>query len=158
MPWIVRHFWIVFIAMTIFNALVFWARSRRYLADDPSLEAGYRKLFWGQLVWGNVPWIIMGLGCLIGGVPSVFHYFRPRDGNPFVLAFFASVFVIWATATYWLFARGGAEMIIRHPGLLNVNLQSPTVLKFLWCLCLAGGIAGAIAMFATDMPAPPMGP
>ena len=103
------------------------ARSRRHVAEDPSLAAGYRKLLCGVLIWGNVPWIIMGLGCLVGGVPSVFHYARPRDGNPFVWAFFASGLLILALGTYWLFAAGGAEMIIRHPGLVEHRTSEPLV-------------------------------
>jgi hypothetical protein len=157
MPLFVRHFWIAFIAATIANAAIFWARSRRHVAADPSLAAGYRKLLWGLLLWGNVPWVIMGLGCLFGGVPSVFHYVRPRDGNPFVLAFFASGLLIMGLGTYWLFSRGGAEMIVRHPGLLNVDLQSPALLKFFWCLCLAGGVVGAISMCVAEVPLPNLG-
>lgn len=100
----------------------------------------------------------MGLGCLIGGVPSVDHFFRPRDGNPFVLAFFASVFLVWGLGTHWLFARGGAEMVVRHPGLLNFDPRSPALLRFLWCLSLAGGIVAAVAMFLVDVPLPAEGP
>ncbi len=110
------------------------------------------------MIWGNLPWVFMGLGCEVGGVPTVFYYFRPRDGNPFVIAFFASPAVIWALGTYWLFARGGAEMMIRHPGLLNVSFQSPALLKLFWCVCLAGGIVAAVAMFVSDAPRRVVGP
>jgi hypothetical protein len=154
MPLLLRHLWLLCIAATIINALIFWVRSRHHGYNDPSLEGGYCQLFWGILTWGNIPWVIMGLGILVGGVPSTFHYFRPRDGNPFVLAFFASVFIIWALGTYWLFVRNGAEMITRHPGLFNGDIKSPAFIKLFWCLCLAGGIVGAVAMFVTDIVPP----
>jgi hypothetical protein len=162
MPILFRHAWIFLIVGTTVNALYFWGRSRSHVSQDPSLEDGYRKLFWGILVWGNIPWVIMGLGCLVGGVPSAFHYFRPRDGNAFVLAFFASVVIIWFLGTYWLFVRGGAEMIVRHPGLLSGpfgrDITSPAMVKVYWCLCLAGGIWATISMFVLNFPLPVMEP
>jgi hypothetical protein len=148
----------MFIAVTIVNALIFRARSQRHIAKDPSLEEGYRKLFWGLLIWGNLPWVIMGLGCLVGGIPSVFHYFRPPDGNTFILAFFASIFLIWILGTYWLFVRGGAEMLIRHPELFNSDFQSPAMLKLFWCLCLAGGIVAVTSMLVPGFLLPEIGP
>src|SRR5262249_32571488 len=151
LPMPFRHAWLVFIAVTIVNALIFRARSRRPISRDPSLQEGYRKLFWGLLIWGNLPWVIMGLGCLVGGVPTTFHYLRPPDGNPFILAFFASSFLIGILGTYWLFVRGDAETIIRHPGLFNVDFQSPAMLKLSWCLCLAGGITGVISMLVPGL-------
>jgi len=153
---LMRYFWLVFILTTCLNALSLWWRARRHIAADPSLKAGYRKLFWGVLIIGNIPWLVMGFGCVVGGVPSIMHFFRPRDGNPFVIAFFASVFAMWILGTYWLFARGGAEMLLRHPGMLNVDLKSPTLVKLLWCLCLMSGIAGVIGMFVMDVPIPPL--
>jgi hypothetical protein len=155
---IVRHLWVALVAVMIANALIFRVRSCRYIAENPSLESGYRRLIWGFLIWGNIPWVIIGLGCELGGVPSVLHFVRPRDGNPFVLAFFASVVLIWVLGSYWLFARGGAETMIRHPGLLNAKLQSPALVKIMWCVFLAGGILAAVAMFVTETPLPTMAP
>ena len=68
------------------------------------------------MIWGNIPWVVMAAGYLFGGVPSLFHYFRPLDGNTFVLAFFASVFFVWTMGTYWLVFGGGAEMIFKPYG------------------------------------------
>jgi len=92
----------------------------------------------------------MGIGCLSGGAPSIFHFFRPRDGNPFVLAFFASIFLIWVLGTYWLFVRGGAEMLIKHPGL--INCKNAAMLKLFWLLALAGGILAVVMMLTHDTP------
>ena len=118
------------------------------------MEEGYQKIIKGFVTWGNIPWIVMGIGCVMGGVPSVFHFFRPRDGNPYVLAFFASVFLIWIMGTYWLLFQGGAKMLVKHPGLLNVDCKSPTMLKIFWFLCLAGGVFAVIMMFTQDIPVP----
>jgi hypothetical protein len=152
-----KYFWLLAIPVSILNALILWIRSRPKIARDPTLKDGYRKLILGILFWSNLPWAIMGIGCTVGEIPSVFHFFRPRDGNPFVIAFFATVFFEWIILTYWLFARGGAEMIIRHPGLVR-DLKSPTQLKLLWCLALLGGIVGVAMLFIMDFPVPSLRP
>src|SRR3954462_13569231 len=38
-----------------------------------------------------IPWVIMGLGQQRGSTPTVLHYFRPQDGNPFVFAWIAAI-------------------------------------------------------------------
>jgi hypothetical protein len=149
-----RHFWLIAIAATIVNALILWVRSRRHVHRDQALESGYRTLFWGLLIWGNLPWVIMGLGVLVGGVPTVLHYLRPRDGNPYVLAFYASGVLIGTLASYWLLARGGAEMIARHPGILRVDIENPAWVKLLWCLCLGTATVAMLMMFIINVPIP----
>src|SRR5688572_11682314 len=100
-----HHAWLMFVAVTIANALILKYRSRRYIRERPELAEGYNRLFRGVLFWGNLPWILMAIGIEFGGVPSFFSYFRPRDGNPFVMAWFAVVIALWLLGFYWLFAR-----------------------------------------------------
>jgi hypothetical protein len=150
-----KNFWAAFILMTFVNGAIWWRRSREYRERDPSLTEGYRSLIRGYVTWGNIPWVVMGSGILFGGVPSMFHYFNPRYPNPFVAAFFGSIFVLWAAGTYWLFARGGAEQLINHPGLAQPSINSPLIIKVLWLLCLAGGVAGVTAMFIVQPQPPP---
>lgn len=149
-----KHFWAAFILMTFLNGAIMWRQASVYRERDPSLVEGYRSLIRGFVTWNNIPWAVMGAGILLGGVPSTFHYFDPMYPSPFVAAFFASTFVLWAAGSYWLFARGGAEQIVRHPGLVQPWLNSPARIKILWLLCLAGGVVGASAMFLVR-PQPP---
>jgi len=149
-----KWFWAICITVTFANAAIFRARAKKHIQQNPEMEEGYQKIIKGFVTWGNIPWIVMGIGCVMGGVPSVFHFFRPRDGNPYVLAFFASVFLIWIMGTYWLLFQGGAKMLVKHPGLLNVDCKSPTMLKIFWFLCLAGGVFAVIMMFTQDIPVP----
>jgi len=148
-------FWAVCIAVTFFNAGVFRARARQHIAENPELLEGYRTITKGFVTWGNLPWVVMGVGCVFGGVHSVFDFFRPRDGNAFVLAFFVSVFLLWVLGTYWLAFRCGAEMLVKHPGLLNVNLKSTRAVMVYWFLSLAGGVVAVVLMFLRTMPLPP---
>jgi hypothetical protein len=50
---------------------------------------------------------------------------------------FVSVFVIWIAGTHWLFVRGGAEQLIRHPMLIRPAVTNPTYLKVVWLLSIA---------------------
>jgi hypothetical protein len=149
-----KWFWVVCIIVTFLNAAAYRFRARRQIQANPELEGGYRTLIRGFVLWGILPWVIMGVGTVFGGVPSVLYFFRPRDGNPFVLAFFASVFLEWILVTYWLLYRGGAQMLVTHPGLLNVNLKTPRSVVLCWFLSLACGIIAVILMFANQYPLP----
>lgn len=57
----------------------------------------------GYLVWMNLPWVVMGVGCTIGGIPSASYIF----------------------GAYWLFFKGGAGMLVRYPGVFNRPITSP---------------------------------
>src|SRR6266480_2745694 len=98
-----RHAWLMFVAVTCINVLYLSLHSRQRIRERPELTAGYRRLIRGYLFWGNLPWIVMGVGLELGGLPSIFSYFRPRDGNPFVLAFFGVVIAEWVLSLWWLF-------------------------------------------------------
>jgi hypothetical protein len=136
----------------VVNALILKFRSRAHIQQRPELAAGYQRLFNGVLLWGNLPWIVMGIGILFGGVHSVFSYFRPRDGNPYVLAWFGVVVALWLLSFYWLFARRGAEFLVEHPGLLRGNPKSPAMIRVFYCLMVAGGVVALRLMFFADIP------
>lgn len=130
------------------------------MEQDPSLKAGYDKLIRGYLFYNSLPWVVMGLGSVLGGVPSVWHYLKPREGNPFVLSWFVTVFCLVGFRTFWLFFWGGAEMLSRHPGFImfgGKEITSPTLIKTLWLLGLMGAILGVVLMWFVfaDFPMPP---
>lgn len=156
-----KYFWLIAIMATGINWVGFRKRAQKYIAEKPELKEGYEALFRGYLLWMNIPWLVMGLGCTVGGVPSVWHYFRPRDGNPYVSAWFASVFFLWVFGSYWLFFRGGAETLSRHPGAIEFrygfkskDITSPVLIKAFWLLALTGGIVGVALMWSSDIPTP----
>jgi len=149
-----RWFWAICIVCCFANAAVLRFRAQKRIHENPELEDGYRIIIKGFLIWMNIPWIVMGIGHLVGGVPTVLHFFRPSDGNPYVLGFWASIVVMWVLGTYWLFYRQGAEMLVRHPGLFRSDFKSAITVKFHWILCVAGGVVALIAMFIMDIPLP----
>jgi len=115
---------------------VWWLRARPKIAENPALREGYRRLIRGLLIYGNLPWLVMGAGILSGSVLSTFHYFNPRNG-PFVIAFYVTVVALWIATFYWLFFKQGAETLLDHPGLLNVPVGRPWIVKAYFLLCLA---------------------
>jgi hypothetical protein len=140
--------WILFILVTVINAFYLKARSQKFIAKQPELQEGYDQLFKGYLTYLNIPWIVMGIGVLFGGVPGIFGFFRPRDGNIFVLAFHASVVILWILSIWWVYFKGGAEFLVKYPGVLNQDIKSPILLKILFGVMLIGGIFGMAFMWS----------
>ena len=147
-----RHAWVIFIAVTVANALIGKFRSRRYIRERPELADGYRKLFRGILIWENLPWILMGFAVESGGVRDMFSFFRPRDGNPFVSAWFTLIIAEWILGFWWLFFQRGAEFLVAHPGFMRYEAKSPTTLKVFYCLTILGGIIGFTMMWTMNIP------
>jgi len=148
-----RHAWLMFVAVTCINVLYLKVHSRQQTRQRPELAAGYRRLIRGYVFWMNLPWIVMGVGLELGGLPSIWSYFRPRDGNPFVLAFFFVVFALWILGFWWLFFARGAEFLAEHPGVLRGFPRSPAMIRIYYCLGLIGGIFAVCFMWFSDIPA-----
>ena len=148
-----RHVWLLPIAVTCANGAVWWRRGKEEMVRHPELEEGYRSLVRGWLVFGNIPWVVMGAGILFGGVPRAFTYLSP-GGGPYVMAWYATVVAVWIATAYWVFLRGGAEALIRHPGLLRLPVEEPWAVKAFVGLALIGGVAGLASMIFGDAPRP----
>ena len=144
------HLWIVFVLATCANAVYFRVRSR----EQPELADGYTALIRGWLLWGNLPWLVMAVGLETGHVPSFWYYLRPRDGSPYVLAWYGCVVALWLLGFYWIFLRGGAEMLAKHSRIFRGDLSNPAKVKLMYLLCVAGGVAGLTFLFVMDVPIP----
>lgn len=147
-----RYGWTLFVLVTVLNAFMIKARSQKMIARNPDLHAGYEQLFKGYLIFMNIPWLVMGFGMIAGGVPNIFSFLAPRQGNPFVLAFHASVVILWMLTIWWVYLKGGAEFLARHPGALNSEIKSPELIKLLVGVMLLGGILAMAAMWSMDFP------
>lgn len=129
--------------MTVANAFILKKRSKKFIKDDPELEEGYDQLFKGYLIYLNIPWLVMGIGMLLGSVPSTFSYLAPWIGNPFIVVFHLSVVILWVLGIRWIYFENGAEFLAKHKGVFNRDIKSPTVIKVFFGITL---IFGAIAM------------
>lgn len=118
---IFNHIWVAFIAVTILNAFILKFRSQKYIKGKPELEPGYQKLFKGILIYGNIPWIIVGIGNLSKYTTSLTDYLYLKTLNPFVILFYISIVIIWLLGVSWIFFKKGAEFLEEHPGLVVVK-------------------------------------
>ena len=150
---IFEHFWLVFIIVIFVNAFIMRKRADSYIEINPELKSGYDKLFKNFLIFANIPWLIMGIGDLTGFTNGVFEFLMPRQLNPIVLIFHASIITLWGLGSYWIYIKDGAEFLAKHPGFLNTGEPSKTdkvnknTVKFMWTLIVLGGIIGEILMW-----------
>ncbi len=106
-----QYFWVLCLLFGALNYL----RTRMGLSAQARIEAAaYLRNF---ALGMNLPWLVMGAGQLTGYTPTVWYYFRPQDGNPFVIAWLATIFLASYIYAWWVFFAGGAEKI-RHFNLL----------------------------------------
>lgn len=157
MPIIEKMFWVIAIGTTCLNAYFLHSRAQTEIARNPELADGYRLLTKGYLISLNVPWLVMGLGIIAGGTRGVFDYFEPRSGNPFVIAFHIAILILWFLSVFWVYFAGGAEFLVRHPGVMNYEIKSPLVLKLLFAVMLLAGMVAEIAMWSVRLPVRPIG-
>lgn len=149
------HFWAIALVVNVINAVIFRARAAEDIESKPELAESYPRLIRGFLFWASLPWIVMGTGILVGGVPTVWHYFRPQDLNPWVWSWFGTMALLWAAGSYWVVLRDGADTLVRHRAILRTPISDPRLIK----LFTAGSIlwlAGFIAfLWNMDIPALP---
>jgi magnesium-transporting ATPase (P-type) len=133
-----KNFWIVLILMTCINAFILKVKSKKYIAHDPSLKTGYDKLIKAELVYWNIPWIIMGIGNLSSFTNNPTDYFNTHSNNPFVLTFYFSIVILWTLGTRWIYLKNGAAFLEKHPGSFrgerfgsSLNLTA-TKIKICW--------------------------
>jgi hypothetical protein len=139
--------WIFLILVTTINALVLKVHSSRIVKEHPELQGGYDQLFKGYIIYMNIPWAIMGIGMVFGGVPSAFNFFTPRHGNIFVIPFHASIVILWFLGIWWVYFKGGAEFLNKYKGIFNRDF-SANFIKVYFGVCLIGGILGMIVMWS----------
>jgi len=108
-----RYFWLLCIVLAVYNF------ARPQPGDERSTSGfgpGVEELaiLRRRILFANlVPWLVMGIGILLGGVPNIWHYFRPQDLNPYVWAWYLSGFALACVFAFWVIFRGGAENAIK---------------------------------------------
>ena len=152
MDTIFRYFWLFALAITGVNAFIYRQRIQALSAEHPERAEGYRRFLTGFVAVSALVWLVMGIGIMFGGVPTIFSYFSPATGNLFVWAWHATIVAVWIAGIVWLFFRGGAQFIIDHPGLANSTPTKPIQVQLWYLICLAGGIAGEVMMWSGFFP------
>lgn len=111
-----EYFWLLFLCIGTFNYL----KARRALPPEPNGQVGEAASYLNRFAIGaNGPWLVMGVGQTLGFTPTVWYYFRPQDGNPFVIAWLVAIFLTTCTYAWWVLFAGGAEKV-REFGLMAI--------------------------------------
>ena len=105
-------FWALCILFCLFNYRRASGEARVRFAGDPMRAAAAERLLRLFATFNTLPWLVMGAGMLLGGVPGVWTYFRPQDGNPFVLAWLAAIFLTSLAFAVFVFAFDGAAKMV----------------------------------------------
>ncbi len=108
-----RYIWALIIIYSYFNISAPKPLLETWENDEKIIDE-YKSLRKNILLTINIPWIIMGLGILSGDVPSVWRFFGPSNGDPFILLFFISAALVWIGALYWTFMSNGAEKVAKY--------------------------------------------
>ena len=153
---IAKHFWLLMILTAFANGGIYWWRARAKMAASPELADELRDFIRGFVILFSIPWVVMGFGVVFGGVPTGFHFFNPKDLNPFVLAFHAAIFLHVALIARWVYFKGGAEFIAEHPDIMPMRGMpaSPAAIKSFNALLIIVALTVEILMWVIDFPVP----
>jgi hypothetical protein len=136
---IFRHaIWLLFVIATFVNAAIWWFRGRRKIAKIPALKWGYRRLIRGYLIFGMIPWLILGAAIEL---PERFR-------GPLIVAFALTIPIYWILGLYWLVFRGGAEDLAAHPWSSRLALDPRTIKAHGVGLVIAVFVALVFGLFA----------
>lgn len=154
--------WAIAIAFVLINVAVWWGTAVPSWRRDPSRKRGDQKLLLGFAVVLSLPFLIMGAGAMSKDRLTVWHFFRPQDGNPYVLSFFVYLFSFALIFAIWVWFFGGAKFMSWHVGVFRglrvtgrsipLEVGEWTVKAFSLVLLVVYALA---TMFMMEMEMPP---
>ena len=95
----------------------------------------------------SLPGIIMSIGLRFGGV-QMKDYSYPGNGNMFVICSWMSWCGMILLLNYWIWFRGGAKMLVDHPGILRQDYQNPQTVKWNSLFLLFVNVIIGIVLFS----------
>ncbi|MGA2093669.1 MAG: hypothetical protein ABSH16_09720 [Sedimentisphaerales bacterium] len=152
---ILKYIWVIAIAGSSVCAVTIGLRMKETTTKERI------KMMLGTAFWLSVTWLIMGIGFIIGGVPSIWNYLRPRDGNSYVLVWWASVLVLYIIGSYWIFVGQGAAKLAKSGAIQyrsagkTMTVSSEKSIKLIFLLDLAGAIIFTAVVWFVNIPLPP---
>ena len=153
-----RWAWMFFIALWIYNGLVWRRRADGLEAEYPDQAQALRTIARGYMLFGIPLWVVMGLGILIGGEVSFFSFLHPRHGGPWVHVFLGMDVGVMLLFAWWAFFHDGISTLQKAG--LGLRWQAPESGKLpnrrhtllLVVLILVSNLGVVTAMYAIDWP------
>ncbi|MCB9742886.1 MAG: hypothetical protein H6741_05240 [Alphaproteobacteria bacterium] len=144
----------------LFSFVSRWMWAGFILASLPTMGAVYlggrylraRRPGWGALLMegaklafiaGNLPWLVMGIGIHVGGVPSMHHFIAGGVDDPSIALFYASMVVPALIIVAWLL-RQDLVGWLRAQGVTAPRLRAPV-------LAFKGFVLANAALFTAQM-------
>jgi hypothetical protein len=157
--YVFKYFWALMIVWMFVLAGIWRHRGRAHVVAQPELAEGYRKLTRGFLIWGNIPWVAMGMGCVFGGLGMLDYFSLLGNGewlsNAWVILFLAVTIALWALMVWWVFLADGAQVLACHPGWSNnIAITQPWQVKVFVALMVTSGVVGLTILISGVIPMP----
>lgn len=146
-----KYFWILGLLSALWNTHVFKITASRVIAAKPELASGYRRYVLAELAFYSLPWLVMGLSILVGGVDGIRDYLQPCVVNPFVVAFYVMAVAQFSALAAWVWFGGGVEFLVKYsegvatsPGRVKLTCTAMLLLVlivpvWLWAACKSQG-------------------
>ena len=109
-----QYFWIFIVFVIAANGVVWRIAARDRINADPLLRKPLNRLYGGFVFWLSLPFLMMGLSIISGGVDNVLDYLTADIGNPHILGLYALIFAEDALFIYWVFFRRGDHFLALH--------------------------------------------
>ncbi len=151
LEWLLYYAWVVGIIITIMRAFMWRFTGKAYIEKNPELLEGYKKYSKNFVLLECTPWIIMGICSQCDNLTFFDFVFYKNTESLFVVFFLASLLLMTLFEFKWLFFRGGAEIIVKHPGLFGINFTKARVLKTAHCFAASCGVDGYVWLYRIGM-------
>lgn len=102
-----RYVWIASIGLIIWEVL----RPTKYTLP-PADRKRYQNIRYFLGGTSMIPWLVMGYGICIGGVPGIGPYFRPQDHNIHVLVWYLAAFLACVAYACWVLLFDGDKKLV----------------------------------------------
>ncbi|NOX99380.1 MAG: hypothetical protein GXP30_06580 [Verrucomicrobia bacterium] len=152
-----KYFWALGIIIGAINASMIYVKLRSRDDSKSGLTIESKNILLWYSILMIAPWLLMGAGIKFGDAKSVWDYFRPRDGDFWVWAWFGVAFFLQFGGLYWLWLGNGGETLVKYREIFNVDFSNPRILKYLFSFPIFIGITVGLFMCLVGIPIPSKG-
>lgn len=107
-----KWFWLLSIILAFQYLYTPQKMRENFETDEDFME--FRSIRRRIFIFSIIPWMVMGVGILYGGVSDIWQYFPSRESSLYVSVFYLVVFVELAFFTIWVLFMGGAKPAAKY--------------------------------------------